>query len=80
MIEFLTYNRSRFAKELISAVRDFVAEAFPICLRYSQWTMTDYEGRLGQSPEELKVILDILSAAGVDIFHCSRRRFWLPEF
>ena len=32
------------------------------------------------TPEELEEFLAPLSAAGVDIFHCSNRRFWDPEF
>ena len=33
-----------------------------------------------QTPEELESILAPLSAAGVDAFHASTRRYWLPEF
>ena len=42
--------------------------------------MSDYGGKLANTPEELKAILDILVGAGVDLFHCSTRRFWEPEF
>ena len=40
----------------------------------------DYAARLATTPEELARFLVPLSTAGVDIFHCSQRRFWEPEF
>ncbi|MCD1639006.1 NADH:flavin oxidoreductase [Pseudomonas stutzeri] len=73
-------NRSRFAIELVQAVRAAVGPDFPIIFRFSQWKQQDYTARLVQSPEELGEFLAPLSAAGVDIFHCSTRRFWEPEF
>ncbi|MGE8502925.1 MAG: NADH:flavin oxidoreductase [Pseudomonas sp.] len=72
--------RSRFAIELIQAVREAVGPDFPIILRYSQWKQQDYTARLVQTPEQLEAFLKPLSDAGVDIFHCSTRRFWEPEF
>ncbi len=73
-------DRSRFAIELIKAVRAAVGPEFPIILRFSQWKQQDYTARLVQTPEELGAFLQPLSDAGVDIFHCSTRRFWEPEF
>lgn len=73
-------NRGRFAEEIIRAVRAAVGEDFTIVLRYSQWKQQDYEARLAQTPEELAAFLAPLSEAGVDIFHASTRRFWVPEF
>lgn len=73
-------NRGRFAVEIISAVRAAVGPDFPIILRYSQWKQQDYAARLVTTPEQLEEFLAPLSAAGVDIFHCSVRRFWEPEF
>lgn len=72
--------RSRFAIELIQAVRAAVGPDFPIILRFSQWKQQDYTARLVQTPEQLEAFLKPLSDAGVDIFHCSTRRFWEPEF
>ncbi|QNH00432.1 NADH:flavin oxidoreductase [Pseudomonas sediminis] len=72
--------RSRFAIELIQAVRAAVGPDFPIILRYSQWKQQDYTARLVQTSEQLEAFLKPLSDAGVDIFHCSTRRFWEPEF
>lgn len=73
-------NRGRFAVEIIQAVRAAVGPDFPIVFRYSQWKQQDYTARLAQNPDELKAFLQPLEDAGVDIFHCSTRRFWEPEF
>ena len=73
-------QRSRFAVELIEAVRAAVGADFPIIFRFSQWKQQDYAARLVQTPDALGAFLKPLSDAGVDIFHCSTRRFWEPEF
>lgn len=73
-------NRSRFAIEIIQAVRAAVGPDFPIIFRFSQWKQQDYTARLVQTPQELEGFLKPLTDAGVDIFHCSTRRFWEPEF
>ncbi len=72
--------RTRFAVEIIEAVRAATAPDYPICFRFSQWKQQDFAARLAQSPEELGAFLAPLAAAGVDVFHCSTRRFWEPEF
>lgn len=73
-------TRSRFALEIIRAVRAAVGKDFPVIFRFSQWKQQDYAARLCNSPEELGAFLSPLADAGVDIFHCSTRRFWEPEF
>lgn len=73
-------NRGRFAVEIIRAVRAAVGEDYPIIFRFSQWKQQDYTARLAPTPELLEQFLAPLAAAGVDIFHCSQRRFWEPEF
>ncbi|KRP61959.1 NADH:flavin oxidoreductase [Pseudomonas trivialis] len=73
-------KRSRFAIELVQATRAAVGPDFPIIFRFSQWKQQDYTARLVQTPEALEEFLKPLSDAGVDIFHCSTRRFWEPEF
>lgn len=72
--------RTRFATEVLSEVRSRVGPNFPIFFRYSQWKQQDYSAKLARSPEELALFLEPLVAAGVDVFHCSVRRFWEPEF
>jgi 2,4-dienoyl-CoA reductase-like NADH-dependent reductase (Old Yellow Enzyme family) len=73
-------NRLRFAVEIIEGIRAKVDRDFPIIFRFSQWKQQDYTARLAETPEELASFLRPLSDAGVDIFHCSQRRFWEPEF
>lgn len=73
-------NRTRFGVEIVKAIRAAVGESFPIIFRFSQWKLQDYKAKLCQTPEELGIFLGLLSDAGVDIFHASTRRFWLPEF
>lgn len=73
-------GRTRFAVEVIEAVRAAVGPDFPIVFRFSQWKPVAYGAKLAPAPEELERFLAPLSAAGVDIFHCSTRRFWEPEF
>ncbi|WP_427166844.1 NADH:flavin oxidoreductase [Streptomyces sp. C1-1] len=72
--------RTKFAAEIVAAVRETVSPEFPIIFRYSQWKQQDYTARLAETPEELEAILTPLAAAGVDAFHASTRRYWLPEF
>ena len=73
-------KRTRFAVEIIKAIRAEVGADFPIILRWSQWKQQEYSARLATTPAELEEFLSPLSEAGVDIFHCSTRRFWEPEF
>jgi 2,4-dienoyl-CoA reductase-like NADH-dependent reductase (Old Yellow Enzyme family) len=73
-------ERARFAAEVVAACRAAVGPDFPILFRFSQWKISDFTARLAQSPQELEELLAPLAAAGVDLFHCSTRRYWLPEF
>jgi 2,4-dienoyl-CoA reductase-like NADH-dependent reductase (Old Yellow Enzyme family) len=72
--------RTHFAVEVIQACRRAVGPDFPILLRFSQWKQQDYAARLAATPELLGRFLAPLVDAGVDVFHCSTRRFWEPEF
>ncbi|MFD9002828.1 NADH:flavin oxidoreductase [Streptomyces sp. NPDC059582] len=72
--------RTKFAAEIVAAVRAVVSPEFPVLFRYSQWKQQQYDARLAETPEELEAILAPLAAAGVDAFHASTRRYWLPEF
>lgn len=73
-------NRARLAKEIISAVRREVGPEYLVGFRFSQWKTGAYDTKLVQTPAELEKLLEILVDAGVDVFHCSTRRYWLPEF
>lgn len=72
--------RGRFAAEVVAACRAATAPDFPIILRFSQWKVDHYDARLAERPARLAAFLGPLVDAGVDVFHCSTRRFWLPEF
>lgn len=72
--------RTKFAAEIVAAVRASVSAEFPVIFRFSQWKSDNYDARLAETPEELEAILTPLAAAGVDVFHASTRRYWLPEF
>ncbi|OWR32562.1 12-oxophytodienoate reductase [Saccharibacillus sp. O23] len=73
-------GRTRFAVEVIEACREAVGPDFPIVFRFSQWKGSDYSAKLAHTPEELERFLKPLAEAGVDVLHCSTRRFWEPEF
>ncbi len=73
-------QRTRFAADVIRGIRQATGPNFPILLRISQWKLHDYAQRLVETPEELERFLAPLTEAGVDIFHCSQRRFWEGEF
>jgi len=73
-------KRTRFAAEVVQAVRAAVGPDYPISIRLSQWKMVDYTAKLVDTPEQLEQFLSVLVEAGVDIFHISTRRFWEPEF
>jgi 2,4-dienoyl-CoA reductase-like NADH-dependent reductase (Old Yellow Enzyme family) len=73
-------ERARFAGEVIAAVRAAVGPDYPLALRVSQWKQQDFAARLAETPQLLEDWLQPLVEAGVDILHCSQRRFWEPEF
>ena len=69
-------QRTRFATEVVQAVRNAVGQDFPIDFRFSQWKLGDYNAKLANSAQELEFFLLPLVTAGVDLFHCSTRHFW----
>jgi len=73
-------NRARFVVEIIKACRAEVGTEFPVIMRWSQWKQQDYKVKLVDTPEQLETFLSPFVDAGVDVFHCSTRRFWEPEF
>jgi len=73
-------ERSRFAVAVVKATRAAVGPDFPLILRVSQFKQQDYAAKLGSTPEEMTDWLLPLVEAGVDILHCSQRRFWEAEF
>jgi len=73
-------ERSRFATEVIKEVRRQVGEDYALIIRLSQWKVSEYNYKLAKTPQEMEAWLGALTDAGIDIFHCSQRRFWEPEF
>jgi 2,4-dienoyl-CoA reductase-like NADH-dependent reductase (Old Yellow Enzyme family) len=73
-------ERARFGAAIVAAIRAAVGPDFVIIQRLSQWKQQDFAVKLAATPEELTDWLAPLADAGVDIFHCSQRRFWEPEF
>ncbi|MER7081883.1 2,4-dienoyl-CoA reductase [Saccharopolyspora kobensis] len=73
-------SRTKFAADLVTAIRERVAPDFPVVLRFSQWKSENYGVRLAENPGELEALLTPLADAGVDAFHASGRRYWQPEF
>lgn len=72
--------RGRLAAEIIAGIREACGAEFLISLRLSQWKEVDYEAKIAADPDSLAALLDLLKSAGVDLFHVSTRRFWLPEW
>ena len=72
--------RTRFAVEVVRAIRARVSRDFPVIFRFSQWKLQDYAARMLETPQALAAFLAPLVDAGVDVFHCSQRRFWVAEF
>ncbi|MCF6220579.1 MAG: NADH:flavin oxidoreductase [Robiginitomaculum sp.] len=77
-------ERAHFAGEIIKECRKAMnangGEGMPLILRFSQWKQQDYGARLAETPQELGAFLQVFVDAGIDILHCSQRRYQEPEF
>ncbi|MFE0452451.1 NADH:flavin oxidoreductase [Streptomyces sp. NPDC058914] len=73
-------SRTRFAVEIIEAIRERVSPEFPVIFRFSQWKGWNFDARLADTPDELQAILAPIAEAGVSAFHASTRRYWEPAF
>ena len=73
-------ERSRFAVEILKAVRSAVSSGFPVILRLSQWKPKDVTARIAETPRALEQWLGLLAEAGADAFHFSQMKFWDPAF
>lgn len=72
-------DRTQFATEIVRKTREVIGDT-PLILRISQWNQQDYSRKLTQTPDDLAAWTQPLVDAGVDVLHCSQRRFWEPEF
>ncbi|MGO4291114.1 NADH:flavin oxidoreductase [Chitinophaga sp. RAB17] len=73
-------ERTRFGVEVTKEIRKQVGEDFALIMRISQWSFKNFHEKLAATPQEVEAWLTPLADAGIDIFHCSTRRFWEPEF
>lgn len=73
-------RRTRFAVEVVKAIRAAIGPDMPIVFRFSQWKQQDFKARLGQTPHELGEVLGPIADAGVDVFDGSQRFFDRAEF
>jgi 2,4-dienoyl-CoA reductase-like NADH-dependent reductase (Old Yellow Enzyme family) len=73
-------GRARFAADLVRECRRQLGSTAVISFRLSQWKQLDYDARIARTPAELGLIVETLADAGVDLFHCSSRRYWEPAF
>lgn len=73
-------RRTRFARELIWAVRKAVGSRFPIILRISQTEAPHLSTRLANTPSELSDLLRPLCEMGVDIIDCASPNMMQPAF
>jgi len=77
-------ERATFAGEIIKECRKAMdsngGTDTPLILRFSQWKQQDYSARLADTPEKLGAFLQVFVDAGIDILHCSQRRYQEPEF
>ena len=73
-------DRAAFPLDVVRAVRAAVGPDYPISYRFSQWKEVAFEARIMDAPATLPPFLAAFEAAGVDLFNCSSRYFWKPEF
>ena len=73
-------ERLKFPLEVIRAIRAAAGPDFVLGWRFSQWKEVDFNARLFESHEELRTAIVAWEEAGIDLFHASTRRFYLPEW
>jgi 2,4-dienoyl-CoA reductase-like NADH-dependent reductase (Old Yellow Enzyme family) len=73
-------NRMHFPLTVVGAMRAAVGDGYPIIYRFSQWKLDDYRAMKFQNSEELRVWVEALREAGVDILHVSTRDAMDPAF
>jgi len=73
-------GRTRFALDVVRAVRDAIGTGLPIIFRFSQWKQQDFDAGLATTPAELEDVLGPIADAGVDIFDASTRNFQTAAF
>jgi len=69
-------ERARYPAEVVRAIRDEIGPDVPISYRISQWSRLDFSATVAGDANELRDLVTELEDAGVDLFHCSTRRFY----
>lgn len=74
-------GRTRFAVEVVEAIRAATRRPFIIALRFSQWKLPNlWDETPLSNPQELEQFLRPLVDSGIDLFDCSTRRYWDSAF
>ena len=73
-------ERARYSAEIVAAIRAAVGPRFVISYRFSQFKEVDYGATVASGPEDLRGMLTVLRASGVDMFNVSSRRFYKAEW
>ena len=73
-------QRTRFAVEVVAAVRAAIGPDMPIIFRFSQWKQQDFDATLAETPPDLERILVPIAEAGVDVLDASTRNSTTPAF
>jgi 2,4-dienoyl-CoA reductase-like NADH-dependent reductase (Old Yellow Enzyme family) len=73
-------ERTRFAVEVVRAVRREAGETLPIFFRFSQWKHQDLDATLADTPDQLEEVLGPIADAGIDVFDASQFSFDDPAF
>jgi len=73
-------ERARYSAEIAAAIRKAVGDDFVISYRFSQFKEVDYGAAVASDPEDLRAMLALLRAAGVDLFNVSSRRYHKHEW
>jgi 2,4-dienoyl-CoA reductase-like NADH-dependent reductase (Old Yellow Enzyme family) len=72
--------RATFGVEIVRGIREQVGNDVPILFRFGQWKQQDFMAKIAQTPDELGVLLQALSDAGVDAFDASTLYYSAPAF
>lgn len=71
---------SRFAADVVGAIRASTGPDFIISFRWSQWKMHDHSAQVAKTSGDLERLLQPTAEADADLFHASTRRWWEPLF
>jgi 2,4-dienoyl-CoA reductase-like NADH-dependent reductase (Old Yellow Enzyme family) len=73
-------ERTRFAAEVVRAVRRGAGDGLPIFYRFTQWKHQDRDATNADTPVEFADVLEPLAEAGVDVFDAAEGMFDNPAF